>query len=108
MSDSSSAFIWYHADAVMAGELQAWVGSMGDLLGIPARLMIRSQPDRTTFMEIYDLHCRTAVDVNGMVEFIETQAGKQFWFSKLKSPRRAEIFSSPPEADLQRLPLTLA
>ncbi|HCS12949.1 MAG: hypothetical protein COS82_00360 [Zetaproteobacteria bacterium CG06_land_8_20_14_3_00_59_53] len=96
MPDSSSAFIWYHADASMARELQTWVGSIGHVLGIPARLLIRSQPDKTTFMEIYELHCSAEVDVNGMVEFIETQAGKQVWFSKLKSPRRAEIFSTPP------------
>jgi len=87
------AFIWYHADASMFTDLQRWVSGIGEQLGIAARLMIRKQPDKTTMMEIYELPFSDIARIQGMLADIEAQAAQQNWFSRIESPRRAEIFA---------------
>jgi hypothetical protein len=85
---TQTAFIWYHADEVLSETLQTWVDQTGRLLGIPSKLMLRRQPEKTTFMEIYEL----AGDSKAMLETIEANAAQQPWFAQLHSPRRAEVF----------------
>jgi len=87
----ATAFIWYHAEAELEAELQRWVRQTGHGLSIGARLMIRRQADRTTFMEIYELPADC--DPDSFVMQIEQQAGRQPWFERLQSPRRAELFT---------------
>jgi len=86
-----SAFIWYHADAQLADVLQTWVGQTGKVLGIPSRLMVRRQPDRTTFMEIYE--STGSLDMEAIVRTVEASAANQPWFVELHSPRKAEVFA---------------
>lgn len=85
-----TAFIWYHADAQLIDVLQTWVGQMGQTLNIPSRLMVRSQPERTTFMEIYE--ASGSIGLEDILESIERNAAKQPWFAQLQSSRKAEIF----------------
>ncbi|MDX8392355.1 MAG: DUF4936 family protein [Mariprofundaceae bacterium] len=80
------AFIWYHADAKLAGQLSDWVRETSDALGISGRLLIRQQTNKTTFMEIYPSIDETSI------ERIEKAAAAQSWFAQLTSPRQAEVF----------------
>ena len=89
-----TAFIWYHADTRLAHTLQAWVEQTGQSLGIPAKIMVRRQAERTTFMEIYEAAGNQHME--DVVEIIEAHAAAQPWFARLQSPRRAEIFSEVP------------
>jgi len=88
--EKKAAFIWYHADAQLEETLQAWVEQIGQTLNIPARLMVRHQPARTTFMETYEASGN--IDFQGMIEGIERDAANQVWFAQLHSPRKAEVF----------------
>jgi len=101
-NEKKAAFIWYHADAQLEEVLQVWVRQMGQTLNIPARLMVRHQPERTTFMEIYQ--ASGSIDLQDMVEGIERDAANQAWFAQLHSPRKAEIFV---EAHAKASPLAL-
>jgi len=89
-----TAFIWYHADSRLANALRAWVEQTGQSLGIPAKILVRRQAERTTFMEIYEAAGNQ--NMEDMVEIIEACAAAQSWFARLQSPRRAEIFSEFP------------
>lgn len=86
-----AAFIWYHADAGLADVLQTWVEQTGKTLGTSSKLMVRQQPGRTTFMEIYE--STVSLDMESIVESIEASAANQHWFKELHSSRKAEIFS---------------
>ncbi|MDQ6986960.1 MAG: hypothetical protein Q9M25_04055 [Mariprofundaceae bacterium] len=83
----SSAFIWYHADARLAGQLADWVRKISSELDVDGRLLIRHQKDKTTFMENY------AGAGKETVAHIEQMAVKQDWFAQLLSARQAEIFA---------------
>lgn len=87
---AQAAFIWYHADAALTEELQAWVNHIGRTQKIRGRLMIREQRDKTTFMEIYE---PGAGDIEPTLAAIEADAARQPWFNQLQSPRRTEVFS---------------
>jgi len=82
-----SAFIWYHADARLAGQLSDWVQGISSELDIDGRLLVRQQNDKTTFMEIYP------VIEKETLAHIEHMAAKQHWFAQLLSPRQAELFA---------------
>jgi len=88
-----SAFIWYHADAGLSGSLQTWVEDMGGQLKVRSRLLVRSEPGRTTFMEIYEGIADNAEQAADVVRRIETCAAQQACCSALDSPRRAELFA---------------
>jgi len=89
-----AAFIWYHADARLTDTLQTWVEQTGKALGIPSRLMVRRQDDRTTFMEIYE--STGTKDMHAIVESVEASAAQQDWSAELHSQRKAEVFSGIP------------
>ena len=93
-NNKKAAFIWYHADAQMEDVLRQWVAQTSQTLSVSARLMVRQQPERTTFMEIYEVP--ENVDLQGVLEGIEKDAANQAWFVQLHSPRKAEIFVERP------------
>ncbi|MDQ6966394.1 MAG: hypothetical protein Q9M23_05680 [Mariprofundaceae bacterium] len=86
-------YIWYHANDSLLDDLQQWVEETGEQFGIAARLMVRKQSEKTTMMEIYELSFSDAARVDGMLASIEAKAVQQDWFSRIESPRRAEIFT---------------
>jgi len=81
-----SAFIWYHADSNLQTDLLAWLGQVKRATGIQGRLLVRKQPDKTTYMEIYDNVKPQLIDI------IEDLAGQTPCFSDIQ--RRCESFSS--------------
>jgi len=82
-----SAFIWYHADARLAGQLTDWVQEISSELDVDGRLLIRRQKNKITFMEIY-----ATVEKETLAR-IEQKAAQQNWFAQLLSPRQAELFA---------------
>jgi len=82
-----SAFIWYHADALLAAQLSDWVHEISKKTGLEGRLLMRDEDGKTTFMEIYPDAGAAAI------AGIEKIAATRDWFTQLESPRRAEIFS---------------
>jgi len=83
----SSAFIWYHADAKLAGQLSRWVHEISQQSGLVGRLLMRNESGKNTFMEIYPGADKTTI------ANIEKIAAKQHWFTQLGSPRQVEIFN---------------
>ncbi len=81
---SSSAFIWYHADAEQQGPILQWQAELSETLGVQGRLLLRHDSGKTTFMEIYE-HVESP-----LVEQIEAQAKQLPIFAGIE--RRCESF----------------
>ena len=83
----ASLFVWYGAERELEPELRRWLGEVGERLGYRGKLYRRDEPNRTTYMEVYD-----GVDAQAAAR-IEALAAHQAWAQHLASPRRCEAFT---------------
>ncbi|OIO69310.1 MAG: hypothetical protein CO186_00740 [Zetaproteobacteria bacterium CG_4_9_14_3_um_filter_49_83] len=84
MPDTAHAFIWYHGDIKHVSNYQQWLILAHDSLNISARLLIRTEAGKTTFMEIFE-----HMDVE-MLENLSILADQQSCFQGIE--RHVEIF----------------
>jgi len=81
---TTSAFVWYHADATLQPDLQQWLQSVQQQLNIKAELYQRQKNEKTTFMEVFE-HIDSAT-----IEKIEQLATQHHCFNGIH--RQCESF----------------
>lgn len=65
MSEMTSLFIWYHGQPASQQDYLNWLVLAQQHFGIQGRLLIREEPDRITYMEIFE---QVEVDIYSQLE----------------------------------------